>query len=110
MNQREFFETFERISGAYNWYFVRNQIFGLVKRGPYKGTQVTPVTAVARSLGKGLYIDTFRAGKAIGITSELSRAICNACLGVGVNGHSVVVKGKILRSIVLSKNAMLHAE
>lgn len=109
MNQAEFFRTFDRSYRAYNWSIEDNRIVGRVKRGPYKGWKVNPITAVARSLGKGFYEynELFAAAKRIGLTEKLTNAIQQACIGHAVNGHAVVVKGKILRSVCVSNNAVL---
>ena len=117
MNQREFFEKFDVIVDSYSWHQNGREIVGRVRRGVNKGRLVNPVTAVARSLGKGFFDieqisrrNTLYAGESIGITEGLSIAIYNACLGTSCNGHAVVVKGKVLRSIVFSNKALLSIE
>lgn len=112
MNQREFFEKFDVIVDSYSWHQNGREIVGRVRRGVNKGKLVNPVTAVARSLGKGFFEirNTLYAGESIGITEGLSIAIYNACLGTSFNGHAVVVKGKVLRSIVFSNQALLSIE
>ena len=115
MNQREFFQVFNSVAHNYRWVQDNGIIRGYVTRGKYKGCEVNPVTAVARSLGKGYFTDnynligTYGAGIALGITSQLSLAIFQACYSRDVvNGHATVIRGKILNSLVFSKSASLQ--
>jgi hypothetical protein len=118
MNQKEFFQVFNSVAHNYKWVHDNGIIRGYVTRGKYKGREVNPVTAVARSLGKGYFTDnynlggtsgTYRAGIVLGITSQLSLAIIQACYSRDVvNGHATVIRGKILNFLVFSKLVSLQ--
>lgn len=96
MNQYEFLEVLSQVSSHYTWDYVDNRLVGVSRRGKSKGSTFNPVTAVANSLGLGIFPankrGTERAARALGITQELA----NAVYSQSNRGHAQIVRGKML--------------
>ena len=110
MSQVEFFNVFSRIAHNYKWVEENGIIKGYITRGKHNGDIVNPVTAVARSLRRGYYhtTQTQLAAYSLGISQKLALAILSVCSDKkAINGHSTVVKGKLLKSLLLNEQANL---
>lgn len=96
MNQYEFLTSLANVAHLYNWEYDENRLVGTSRRGKTRGLLFNPVTAVANSLGLGVFSPnkrgTERAARAIGITQELA----NAVYSQSNRGHAQIVRGKML--------------
>jgi hypothetical protein len=96
MTQYEFLEVLSEVSAGYSWSYVDNRLLGLSYRGKTRGKTFNPVTAVANSLGLGVFPankrGTERAARALGITQELASAVYSQ----SNRGHAQIVRGKML--------------
>jgi len=95
MNQNEFLTTLSKVSSGYKWdYYTDNRLLGV--RG---GKTFNPVTAVAHSLGHGVFPTTKRgtlqAARKIGMNSNLATAIYSQ----SNRGHAQIVRGKMLSTL-----------
>jgi hypothetical protein len=95
MTQNEFLSTLSRIARNYSWnYFTDNTLLASNGKSVFN-----PVTAVAHSLGHGVFPSnkrgTQRAARAIGMTQELANAIYSQ----SNRGHAQIVRGKMLNTL-----------
>lgn len=100
MNQYEFLNALQKVSREYSWNYLDNRLVGVLHKGRDRGTVFNPVTAVAYSLGFGLFAQTKRgterAARALGMTPELAGAVYSQ----SNRGHAQIVRGKMLDAIL----------
>lgn len=95
MTQTDFLKTFAKYARLYNWTDDKNRLVGTKKRGRYAGVPFNAVTAVAHSLGLGVFPNTKRgtqqAARQLGMTQNLAMAVYSR----SNRGHAQIVRGKL---------------
>ena len=105
MTQQEFYEALSKTTKAYSWSIEDNKITGTVRSGKDKGQTVSPVTAVCRSKGHGVYrptkAGTRTAAKKLGLSSGFTSSAYEATTGSTNRGNGQVVRGRVRQALGL---------
>jgi hypothetical protein len=92
MTQTQFVQALKSVQDSYKWVYKNNQLVGIAKYGTARGVTYTPVQAVCRTLRKGDYNSSLKAGKRLGLSEELIKAMQST----SNRGHAQIIRGQML--------------